>query len=79
MQKSSSQGREALNATTFMLRLTGKRAAWGLQNPVPTALGKKKLVLFLCLQFILLQFADKRNFNYLLTKIRLSPSASSVE
>lgn len=59
MQKSSSQGREALNATTFMLRLTGKRAAWGLQNPVPTALGKKNWFYF---------FAFNSFFFSLLTK-----------
>lgn len=71
MQKSSSQWREALNARTFTLRFTGKQAAWGFAESSSHCIGgKKNMFLFLHLQFMLPQFTGKRDFNYLLTKIR---------
>lgn len=42
MQKSSSQGREALNARTFMLGLTGKQAAPGFAESSP-CIGEKMM------------------------------------
>lgn len=76
MQKSSSQGREALNARTFTLRLTGEQTAERSAESSSHCFGKKIMFLFLHLQVMLPRFTDKRNFNYLLTKIGLSPSAS---
>lgn len=40
MQKSSSQGREALNARTFTLQLTGRQAAGGFAESSSHCIGK---------------------------------------
>lgn len=65
MQKSSSQGREALNARTFTLGLTGKQVARGFAESSPYCIGKTLIFSFVHLQFMFPQFTDTRNFNYM--------------